>query len=90
MYHAVDQRKNLEPPLHILLGYLKAEDRIRVHLNKNNKMVMEGTLLGFDEFMNLVLGDAYEVYVTSNTRVPLGTTLLRGETIAIIHPILAT
>lgn len=88
MYRAVDNSKILEPPLHVLFGYLKEGSRIRVHLNKNNKMCIEGTLLGFDEFMNLVLDDAYEIYLASDTKIPLGKTMLRGEVIAIVHPII--
>ena len=50
-------------------------------------MVIEGKILGFDEFMNIVLGDAYEVYLKKGNRVPLGTTMLRGECVGLIHGI---
>jgi small nuclear ribonucleoprotein E len=85
MHAAPDQRKLLEPPLHFLFGYLKEEKRIRIHLHKNNKMVIEGKIIGFDEFMNIVLQEAFEVYLDSGTRTPLGTILLRGECVGIIH-----
>ena len=87
MYHAPDARKALEPPLPVLFGYLKEGQRIRIYLNQNNKMVLEGKILGFDEFMNIVLGDAVEVYLRSNKRFTLGTTMLRGECVGLIHGI---
>jgi small nuclear ribonucleoprotein E len=87
MHSAPDQRKLLEPPLHILFGYLKEEKRIRIHLNQNNKMVIEGKIVGFDEFMNIVLQDAVEVYLNNGSQIHLGTTLLRGECVGIVHAV---
>jgi small nuclear ribonucleoprotein E len=75
----------LEPPLHILFGYLKEAKRIRIHLNQNNKMVIEGRIVGFDEFMNIVLEDAREIYLRDDSHVPLGRTMLRGECVGIVH-----
>ncbi|EAY05215.1 Sm protein [Trichomonas vaginalis G3] len=86
-HERADPTHLLEPPLKIYVSYLKERARLRVHLNDNSKMYMEGNLLGFDEYMNLVLGDSYEVYPKENTRVPLGTSLLRGECVGMVHPI---
>lgn len=36
-------------------------------------MHMEGHIVGFDEYMNIVLDDAEEVYVKTNTRKQIGT-----------------
>ena len=83
-YQPLDLRKPMETPLHILYGYLKAGYRIRIYLNQNNKMIIEGTLQGFDEFMNLVLGDALEIY-SNGTSLELGTTMLRGECVGAVH-----
>jgi small nuclear ribonucleoprotein E len=85
MHAPPDQRKLLEPPLHFLFGYLKEEERIRIHLNQNNKMVIEGKIVGFDEFMNIVMQDAFEVHLPTGARTPLGTMLLRGECVGIVH-----
>lgn len=42
---------------------------------------------GFDEYMNLVLDDAYEVYVKKKTRKQLGRILLKGDTITLMQPL---
>ena len=84
-FQKMSERFPLEPPLRILVGYCKANARIVVMLGKNRKMHIEGTLLGFDEFMNLVLDDAIEFYMKTGTTVPLGKILLRGETIGYIY-----
>jgi small nuclear ribonucleoprotein E len=87
MHSAPDQRKASEPPLHVLFGYLKQESRIRIHLNENNKVVIEGKIIGFDEFMNIVLDDAWEVYLRDDSRLHMGRMLLRGECVGIVHVI---
>lgn len=87
MFAGIDSKKAQEAPIHAVFRYLKSDSqRIRIYLNHNNKMVIEGTIKGFDEFMNLVLFDAVEIY-SDDTRINLGTTLLRGESIGIIHQI---
>lgn len=50
-------------------------------------MYLEGKIIGFDQFMNIVLDDAYEVYVKTSRRIHLGTTMLRGECVGIVHKI---
>jgi len=39
---------------------------------------------GFDEFMNVVIDDAEEVYVKTNTRKKLTKLLLKGDCITLI------
>lgn len=87
MYHAPDPQKVLIPPLHCFVNYLKTGQRVRIHLHCNNEFYMEGLFKGFDEFMSVVLDEAVEVYIKQHNRVPLGTVLLRGENLSIVHPI---
>ena len=42
-------------------------------------------MIGFDEYMNLVLDDAEELDVKKNTRSPLGRILLKGDAITLIR-----
>jgi len=48
-------------------------------------MKMEGHIVGFDEFMNIVLDDAEEIYVKTNTRKMIGRVLLKGDNITLIQ-----
>jgi small nuclear ribonucleoprotein E len=48
-------------------------------------MRIEGVILGFDEYMNLVLGDAEEYFVKKNIRRKVGKILLKGDNITLIY-----
>jgi len=48
-------------------------------------MRIEGRIIGFDEYMNLVLDDAEEVSVKKQTRKPLGRILLKGDAITLMQ-----
>ena len=45
---------------------------------------MEGRIIGFDEYMNLVLDDAEELSIKKKTRKPLGRILLKGDNITLL------
>jgi len=47
-------------------------------------MRVEGRLIGFDEYMNLVLDEAEEVSVKRQSRKPLGRILLKGDNITLM------
>ena len=51
---------------------------------ENVNLRIEGHIIGFDEYMNLVLEDAEEFYVKTKTRRPVGKILLKGENITLI------
>lgn len=48
---------------------------------------MEGKIIGFDEYMNLVLDEAEEVSVKRKTRKALGRILLKGDTITLMQTV---
>lgn len=48
---------------------------------------IEGRIIGFDEYMNLVLDDAEEVSVKRKTRKTLGRILLKGDNITLMQTV---
>jgi small nuclear ribonucleoprotein E len=48
-------------------------------------MRVEGRIIGFDEYMNLVLDEAEELSVKRKTRKPLGRILLKGDNITLMQ-----
>ena len=49
------------------------KSRVQVMLYDNADMRIEGKLIGFDEYMNVVLDDADELSIKRKTRKALGT-----------------
>ncbi len=56
----------------------------RVEIALKDRRHIAGTLVGFDEHMNLVVSDAEER--TSKGASKVGTVVLRGSSIVSIHP----
>jgi len=51
-------------------------------------MRIEGRIIGFDEFMNVVIDEAAEVYVKdAKPRRELGRILLKGDNITLIQQV---
>jgi small nuclear ribonucleoprotein E len=48
---------------------------------------IEGRIIGFDEYMNLVLDEADEVSVKRKTRKPIGRILLKGDNITLMQTV---
>ena len=58
--------------------------RIQVWLYENTDLRIEGKIIGFDEYMNLVLDDAEELQIKKKTRKQLGRILLKGDSITLM------
>ena len=56
----------------LIFRYLQTRARVDIWLYENINMHMEGSIVGFDEYMNIVLDDAEEVYVKTQTRKQIG------------------
>lgn len=78
-------QKVMVQPINLIFRYLQNRSRIQVWLSDNVKLRIEGLLIGFDEYMNLVLEDACEYYVKSNVKKSVGRILLKGENITLIQ-----
>jgi len=78
-------QKVMVQPINIIFRYLQNRSKIQIWLNENTKLRIEGTLIGFDEYMNLVLDDACEFNIKTNVKSPIGRILLKGENVTLIQ-----
>ena len=69
----------------LIFGFLRSRALVQIWLFENTELRLEGIILGFDEYMNLVLEDAVEICVKRNTRRPLGTIMVKGDNLALIR-----
>ena len=53
-------------------------------LYENTDLRIEGKIIGFDEYMNLVLDEAEELSIKKKTRKALGRILLKGDNITLM------
>jgi small nuclear ribonucleoprotein (snRNP)-like protein len=57
------------------------DKKVSVHLRKNERI--EGTLIGFDQFLNLVLENS--ILLIENKKKIIGTILVRGNNVSSIE-----
>ncbi|RDD45849.1 Small nuclear ribonucleoprotein E [Trichoplax sp. H2] len=68
----------------VIFRFLQNKTRVQIWLYEQTNTRIEGYILGFDEYMNLVLDDAAEVSIKNNQRRPIGRILLKGDNISLI------
>ncbi|KAA8492651.1 Small nuclear ribonucleoprotein E [Porphyridium purpureum] len=80
-------------PINLIFKFLQTKTRVRVWLYDEPNLYVQGVIVGFDEYMNLVLSDAEQVRVDAAGKSgedakskQLGTTLLKGDAITLIMP----
>jgi len=71
-------------PINLIFRFLQQKARISVWMHDSNDLRIEGRIIGFDEYMNMVLDDAEEVSVKKKARKSVGRILLKGDTIALL------
>ena len=54
-------QKVMVQPINLIFRYLQNRSRIQVWLYEQTSTRIEGYIIGFDEYMNLVLDDAEEI-----------------------------
>lgn len=82
--------KVLLPPINAIFQLLQRQQKVSIWLYEQCGMRIEGTIKGFDEFMNLVIEDAVEVKQPTKTnpdvqRKSLGRILLKGDNVSLIQ-----
>jgi small nuclear ribonucleoprotein E len=58
---------------------------VRLGLYEDTRLLIEGQIIGFDEYMNMVLEDAVEIDSKKNKRVEVGRILLKGDSITMLQ-----
>ena len=93
-HHRVDtkmiSRRRLQKimtlPINLIFRYLQSGARVVIWLYDRSDLRIEGKILGFDEFMNLVLDEAEEIRLKAGTKRTVGRIMLKGDNISVITP----
>jgi len=78
-------QKVMVQPINLIFRYLQNRTRVSVWLYENVNTRIEGHIVGFDEYMNLVLDEAAEVHLKKHTERKLGRIMLKGDNISVIQ-----
>ncbi|KAJ1945607.1 hypothetical protein FBU59_002257 [Linderina macrospora] len=78
-------QKVMVNPINVIFKFLQTKERVQIWLFEQKTLRLEGRILGFDEFMNVVLDDAEELHTKKDTRKPLGWIMLKGDNITLIR-----
>merc|ERR1712167_591 len=81
---ATKVQKIMTQPINLIFRFLQNKARIQIMLYENTDMRIEGRIIGFDEYMNLVLDDAEEISRKKESRRALGRILLKGDNITLM------
>ncbi|PWN91099.1 putative small nuclear ribonucleo protein E [Acaromyces ingoldii] len=85
------KQKVMVQPINVIFRYLQQQTRVSLWLYDNEELRIEGKIVGFDEFMNVVMAEAEEVPIKKESaaqRKTLGRILLKGDNITLIQPAL--
>ena len=72
-------RNNIFYMQNFIFEFYKSKSRVQLWLFENNEIRYEAQIIGFDEYMNMVLEDCEEVNIKNNTRNYLGRIMLKGD-----------
>mmetsp|Transcript_12664 Transcript_12664/g.58532 ORF Transcript_12664/g.58532 Transcript_12664/m.58532 type:complete len:88 (-) Transcript_12664:60-323(-) len=81
---ATKVQRIMTQPINLIFRFLQTKARIQIWLYENTDTVIEGRIIGFDEYMNLVLEDAEEVNKKKGTKKTVGRILLKGDNITMM------
>ncbi|CAG0917476.1 unnamed protein product [Notodromas monacha] len=56
-------QKVMVQPINLIFRYLQNATKVQIWLYENNRVRLEGKIIGFDEYMNLVIDEAEEISV---------------------------
>ncbi|KAG2489183.1 hypothetical protein HYH03_012409 [Edaphochlamys debaryana] len=82
---ATKVQKIMTQPINLMFRFLQSKQKVQIWLFDQADLRVEGRIIGFDEYMNLVLDEAEEVSMKRKTRKALGRILLKGDNITLIQ-----
>ncbi|XP_015347116.2 small nuclear ribonucleoprotein E-like [Marmota marmota marmota] len=71
----------------LIFRYLQNRSRIQVWLYEQVNMLIESCIIGFNEYMDLVLDDAEESHSKTKSRKQLGRIMLKGDNITLLQSV---
>ncbi|KYN97273.1 putative small nuclear ribonucleoprotein E [Plasmodium gaboni] len=77
-------QKIMTQPINQIFRFFTNKTVVQIWLYDKPDMRIEGIILGFDEYMNMVLDQTKEISVKKNIKKELGKILLKGDTITLI------
>ncbi|KAG8967350.1 mRNA splicing protein sme1 [Tulasnella sp. 419] len=85
------QQRVMVQPINVIFKNLQQRTRVVIWLYDNVDLRISGRITGFDEFMNVVLDDAEEIYsgkaaAAGKSNRSIGRILLKGDNITLIQP----
>ncbi|KPJ02187.1 putative small nuclear ribonucleoprotein E [Papilio xuthus] len=78
-------QKVMVQPINLIFRYLQNRSRVQIWLYENVNLRIEGHIVGFDEYMNIVLDDAEEVHMKTKNRKQIGRIMMKGDNITLIQ-----
>ncbi|KAK9785253.1 hypothetical protein WJX73_001181 [Symbiochloris irregularis] len=78
-------KRIMTQPINLIFRFLQSRQKIQIWLYHQTDLKLEGRIIGFDEYMNLVLDEAEEVYIKKGHRKQLGRILLKGDNITLMQ-----
>mmetsp|Transcript_32291 Transcript_32291/g.70337 ORF Transcript_32291/g.70337 Transcript_32291/m.70337 type:complete len:101 (-) Transcript_32291:83-385(-) len=78
-------KKVMTQAINLIFEFLQKRDRVQIWLYENTSMKIEGIIIGFDEYMNIVLDEAAEVNVKTKESRNIGRIMLKGDCITLMQ-----
>ncbi|KAL7544275.1 hypothetical protein ACHAWF_007659 [Thalassiosira exigua] len=78
-------KKVMTLPINVIFGHLKNKTRVKIWLYEDTRMMIEGQIVGFDEYMNFVLDGATEIDAKTGKKTDVGRILLKGDAITLMQ-----
>ena len=82
------RRRVMTQPINQIFRFLQTKTVVQIMLYEQTKTRLQGIIIGFDEYMNIVLDEALEISNNNSgsRRKPLGRILLKGDNITLLGP----
>ncbi|KAF1641038.1 UNVERIFIED_CONTAM: Small nuclear ribonucleoprotein E, partial [Eudyptes robustus] len=74
-------------PINLIFRCLQGRSRVQIWLYEDVNHRIEGYIIGFDEYMNLVIDEAEEVHMKTDAKKSLGRIMLKGDNITLIQTV---
>ena len=75
----------MRQPANLVFRFYQNQTRVTVWLFDNVNTRIEGQIVDYDEYMNLVLDQAAEVHMKRDKVKPLGRIMLKGDNVTLIQ-----